>query len=149
MGGFNPVAALGVLQLGFDALQRTQQARSAQEASEAQARAQIEQIRSAQAHEEQQRQRALKKAMATQRARFGAQGLSPGGSANAVISGLAAEADAEDRQGRELARLRIDRLNTKTAMEGRRNLLEASQPTYRAAFGLLRNSLRRISLLDQ
>lgn len=148
MGAFLPTLALSALQMGVEAVQRSKQVATTQAAQEADARYRIEGIQSAQRAETAERQRALKEALASQRARFGAQGLGLGGSADAVLRGLRDDAAEQDRRSRELARLKGDRINSDTAWAGRRNLLELSQPTYRAAFDLARKGVQRTSLVD-
>ena len=73
MASFIPTAAMAALQMGVEAAQRRQKADVAQASREAQARYQIAQIERAEQIESQRRRKALKKALATQRARFGAQ----------------------------------------------------------------------------
>ncbi len=155
MGGFVPTAAMSVLQLGAQAAQRKQdmshqiqQADLARAAQAAQARAQIEQIEQSRQANERQRQEVLKRALATQRARFGAQGLSAGGSSDAVLGGMAAEAQRENQEGRDLAQLRINQIRDQAAWQHRKNLLDASQFASRSAFNLAQQGLRRVPLLD-
>lgn len=148
MGGFLPTAAMSILQMGFDAVQRSRQAEASRAAQEAQARAETERIRRVQQIQERQRNRALTEALATQRARFGAKGIGAGGSAEAVLSGLATEAELQSKEARSLAQSRVAGINDRLGYANRRNLLEASQPTYRSAFGLIQRGLRRVPLLE-
>jgi hypothetical protein len=130
--------------MGFDAAQKSNQAA----AQEADARGQTEQIRQTQQIEARQRRDRLRRTMATQRARFGAQGLAAGGSSQAVLAGLAAEAEQQSADSRTLAASRINRINNQLAWSQRTNLLEASRPENRMAFGLLQNGFRKVPLLD-
>lgn len=103
MGGVLPSAAMSVLQMGFEA----EQARGQTAAQEANARAQTEQIRQNQIIEDRNRGDRLRRALATQRARFGAQGIGSGGSSQAVLAGLAAEAEQEHADSRAQTSSRI------------------------------------------
>jgi hypothetical protein len=144
MGGVLPTAAMSVLQMGFDAAQQSNQA-AAQEAA---ARGQTEQIRQTQQIEERQKRDRLRRTLATQRARFGAQGVTGGGSSQAVLSGLASEAEQQIADSRALAATRINQINNQLAWSQRTNLLEASRTGNRTAFGLLQQGFRNVPLLD-
>ena len=144
MGGVLPTAAMSVLQMGFEAAQKGNQAA----AQEANARGQTEQIRQTQQIEERQRRDRLRRNLATQRARFGAQGIGGGGSSQAVLAGLAAEAEQQNADSRALAATRINRINDQLAWSRKTNLLEASRPGNRMAFGLLQQGFRNVPLLE-
>ena len=148
MASFIPTAAMAVMQMGVDTAQRGRQARIAQSTAADQAQFQAEQIRQAQAIESEKRRRALRDALATQRARFGAQGVAVGASADAVLGGLAKEAADQERHSGALNNLRIGQIQNQAAWSGRRNLLEQSQSTYRAAFNLAQKGLQRVPLFD-
>ena len=108
MGGMIPSAAMTALQMGMDVAQQ----KSAEKEAKAEARAQTQQIQQTQAIATRQRQDQLRRALATQRARFGAQGVAAGsGSAEAALGGLEAEATREDAESRSLGELRIGRLS--------------------------------------
>lgn len=146
MGGILPSAAMSALQLGLDAAQQS----SAQAQAKAETRAQVMQIQQTQEIAARQRRDQLRRALATQRARFGAQGIAAaGGSAEAALGGLEAEAAREDADAQSLAELRIGRLNDQLDWQRRRNLLEASSPRYRTAFSLVQRSLRSVPLLER
>ena len=144
MGGVLPTAAMSVLQMGLE----SEQARNQTAAQEANARAQTEQIRQNQIIEERKRRDRLRRALATQRARFGAQGIGSGGSSQAVLAGLAAEAEQENADSRAQASSRISQINDQLAWSRRKNLLEASRPGNRMAFGLLQQGFRNVPLLE-
>jgi hypothetical protein len=144
MGGVLPTAAMSVLQMGFEAAQKSNQAA----AQKADARGQTEQIRQTQQIEERQKRDRLRRTLATQRARFGAQGIGVGGSSQAVLAGLAAEAEQQNADSRALAATRINRINDQLAWSRRTNLLEASRPGNRMAFGLLQQGFRNLPLLE-
>lgn len=155
MGGFVPAAAMSVMQLGAQSAQRkqqmthqNQQAEFARATQEAQARAQIEQIQQSNQANERQRQDALKRALATQRARFGARGIGAGGSADAVLAGMAAEAQREGAEARDLSQIRINQIRDQVAWQNRKNLLDASQFASRSAFNLVQQGLRTVPLLE-
>lgn len=148
MASFIPTAAMAALKMGVDAAQRGKENKAAQGAREDQARFQAEKIRQTQMIETEKRKKAVRDALATQRARFGAQGVSVGGSADAVLSGLAKAAADQERQARDLDRLRIREIENQSGWLGRRNLLEQSESTTRAAFSLAQKGLQKLSLLD-
>ena len=142
MASFVPTAALTAMQISMEKSQE----KAKKDAESANANAQSAQIRYAQQLEQSDRRDKLRRAIATQRARFGAQGLSSSGSAAAVLSGLAAEADQDAAASENLASLRLDSLNQQA--EQRRNLLDASSPRNRLAFSLLQRGLRSNSLIN-
>jgi hypothetical protein len=146
MGGILPSAAMSALQLGLDAAQQS----NAQAEAKAEARAQAEQLRQTQDIAARQRRDQLRRALATQRARFGAQGIAAGGgSAEAAIGGLEAEAAREEADAQSLGALRLGRLNDELDWQRRRNLLDASSSRYRTAFSLVQRSLRSVPLLER
>jgi hypothetical protein len=145
MGGMLPSAAMAALQMGLDADQQ----KNAQSQAKAEARAQAKQIEQTQEIAARQRREQLRRALATQRARFGAQGVAAeSGSAEATLSGLEAEAMREEAESRSLSELRIGRLNDQLDWQRRRNLLDASSSRYRSAFSLVQRGLRSVPLLD-
>lgn len=156
MGGFVPAAAMSIMQLGTQAAQRkqqmtqqNQQAELARAAGEAQARAQIEQIQQSRQASERERRDALRRALATQRARYGAQGIgAAGGSADAVLAGMAAEAQRQAAEARDLAETRMSQIRNQVAWQNRKNLLDASQFASRSAFNLVQQGLRTVPLLE-
>jgi len=77
-----PTAAMSAMQLGMDMAQQN----AAQAQAKAEAQAQTQQIQQTQAIQSRERQEQLRRALATQRARFGAQGIGGDGSAAAVSS---------------------------------------------------------------
>ncbi|MFO1118883.1 MAG: hypothetical protein U1E38_01710 [Rhodospirillales bacterium] len=145
MGGMLPTAAMSAMQLGMDMAQQN----TAQAQAKAEARAQTQQLQQTQAIQSRERQQQLRRALATQRARFGAQGIGGDGSAAAAIGGLEAEAAREDQDASSLSAMRIDRINDDLAWQQRRSLLDASQSRYRSAFSLMQRSLRSVPLLDE
>ncbi len=146
MGGMLPTAAMSAMQLGMDMAQQN----SARAQAKAEAQAQTQQIQQTQAIQSRERQDQFRRALATQRARFGAQGISgDGGSAGAALGGLQAEADREDQDASSLSALRIGRINDDLEWQQRRSLLDASQSRYRSAFSLMQRGLRSVPLLDE
>lgn len=144
MGGMLPGAAMSVLQMGMDI---AQQGASAQQAKN-EARLQARQLQQAEDIASRQRQDQLRRALATQRARFGAQGIvADAGSAQAALSGLQAEADRQAAEASATTGLRLDRLDQQLDWQQRRSLLDASSPRYRSAFSLMQRGLRSVSLL--
>ncbi len=156
MGGFVPAAAMSIMQLGAQSAQRkqqmthqNQQAELARAAEEAQARSQIDQIQQARQASDRERKNAIRRALAAQRARFGGQGIgAAGGSADAVLAGMAAEAQREAAEARGLAETRISQIRNQVAWQNRKNLLDASQFASRSAFNLVQQGLRTVPLLE-
>jgi len=144
MGSFALTAATTALQL----VRQRQQAKAQNAAASAAAQSQIQQINQAQAIRERQRREQLRRGLATQRARFAAQGLGRGGSAGAVLKGLAMETDQATNDDRSLNSLRIGDISNTLDLRRRKNLLDASNATRRSAFNLLGKGLNTLSLLD-
>ncbi len=145
MGSFAATAAMTVLQLA----QAQQQARAQNAAAGAAAQSQIQQIRRTQEIRERERRERLRRALATQRAQFGSQGLGRGGSAEAVLKGLATDTDRAIQDNRSLNDLRIGDINRAFDLRRRRSLLDASDIRRRSAFGLLERGLNSFSLLER
>lgn len=83
------------------------------------------------AEESRKRQQALKRAVASQQARFGAQGIdTTNGSGEAVLLGLYQESDEEKSYRDRLQKIREDSLKQDIESRSRRNLLSL-QNTYR------------------
>lgn len=145
MGGMLPTAALSAVQFGMDMAQQ----KTGQAEAKADAQAQTQQIQQQQEVQLRDRREQLRRAMATQRARFGAQGLTAGGggSAESTLSGLEGEAARDEEDATNLSSLRIDRINDDLEYQQRRSLLDASSSRYRSAFSLMQQSLRSVSLL--
>ena len=146
MGGMLPTAAMSAMQLGMDMAQQN----TAQAQAKAEARAQTLQIQQTQEIQARQRQDQLRRALATQRARFGAQGIGAGdGSAEAALGGLEAEAARQEQDASSLSGMRINRINDDLEWQQRRSLLDASASRYRSAFSLMQRSLRSVPLLGE
>ncbi len=88
----------------------------------------LEELRTAAEADERRRRQALRRAVAKQRARFGARGVSAaGGSGEAILLGLVDETAEERREAEQADRLRAQALRQSLADRNRRNLLEQSQ----------------------
>lgn len=137
MASLAPSMAMSAVKMGMDASQQRSALAN-----------QSDQIREAQKADQQERQRRLKRALATQRARFGAQGVSGGLSSEATLRGLVEEAkrDAADADSR--ASLEIDRLRDQADWSQRRNLLQLASPIGRSGASFLRTNVSRSSLID-
>jgi hypothetical protein len=84
------------------------------------------------------RRDALRRAMARQRAAFGAQGIdSSDGSAEAILLGLSQQSDLEQAQQDTLDRLRNAALQDDAATQSRKNLLELNKAYDRARLSAL------------
>lgn len=148
MGGFVPAAALSAVQMGITAAQQERQADAAQAAAKAEAKSKIAQINAAQAAEDRLRNERLRRAQASQRARFGAAGIASGGSAQAVLAGLSKEAALTAADQSRLNALRIGQINQQLDWQRRRNLLDLSDYKSTAAFDLMKQSAANIDLLS-
>jgi hypothetical protein len=144
MGGMVPTAAMSALQLGMDSAQQD----ASRQQAKAEAQAQTQQIQQTQQVQSQQRQDQLRRALATQRARFGAQGIAAtGGSVDATLAGLQAEADRDEANAQSLNSLRISRINNQADWQGRKSLFDVSSQQYRTAFSIMQRGLNSTSLL--
>ncbi len=144
MGQLAATAAMTALQL----VQQRQQAKAQNAAATAQAQSQVRQIQRRQEIRDRQRREQLKRSLATLRARFASRGVGRGGSAQAVLDGLAKETDQDSADERSLNAFPIGRINDALDIRRRRNLLEASTTRRRLAFDLLGRGLNQISLLE-
>lgn len=147
MGGFVPAAALSALQIGISAAQQERRADAANAAAKADARAKIAQMQVAQAADERERKARLQRALATQRARLGAQGLGSGGSTDALLAGLTKELEESALGQRRLNDLRIDQLNAQASAQRRNNLLDLADSRANSALRLGK-TLSRVNILD-
>ncbi len=121
MGGFTPQAALAVIDLGLEIVQRQRQARAAKVQINEETAAKAAEIEADRAEAARERDARLRRTVAAQRARFAAGGLDPAqGSAGAVLDGLVAEADRETAEDRRRADSRLGLL------ERRRRRLDRS-----------------------
>jgi hypothetical protein len=140
-----PTAAMSALQFGMDMAQQN----ASQAEAKADARAQTQQIQQHQEVQSLDRRDQLPRALATQRARFGAQGIAAGGgSVEAALGGLEAEAARDEQEASSVGTMRINRIDDQLDWQQRRNLLDASSPRYRSAFSLMQRSLRSVPLLE-
>jgi len=143
-------AATMALQVGMDFLMKQQQAKASNRTAQAQADAQSASITRSQEIEARRKRDALKRITATQRARFGAQGTGGrGGSADAVLGGLARPIEEDIENSRLIAGDRVNQIQNGLNQTKRVNLLEASSPVRRLIYSNLRKQIPRItSLLD-
>jgi len=152
MSGFTPSLALTALQFGQGIIQKNQAAKAYQgqnAALAAQQQADLAQRQKVQQINTRRRQERLRQILASQRARFGAQGLSSAnGSAMAVLKGLSEKFDRDQADEGALEAFQADRINDRYNRQIRKNLLEASSARQRASFGLLRQGLRTLPLLE-
>ncbi len=142
MANMVPTLAMSALQYRMDSAQQ----KASRDVEKTETAAQVQQLQYAQAIEDKERRGRLRRAVAAQRARFGAQGISSSGTANAVLGGLAAETDREISQQSAITQLRTNTITDDYAR--RKSLLEASSPQNRLSFGLMQKSLRNIPLID-
>lgn len=114
-----------------------QQVKAQNRAAEAAAQAQMDQIRQAQEIENRRRSQALAVEMASQRARFGASGISTaGGSAEAVLLGLQTRADQESADSDSIYDTRYQNISSQLQSARERNLLSLADGWNRTALGI-------------
>lgn len=145
MGGLMPDLALGVASLALDRLKERPRQRQQDDAGEAGARQRIQEIEAAQDVEERDRQQRLRRVLAARRAAYGAQGVaSAGGSAAAVLEGLAALSDAEGRDSRSLADARVRAIEDELARRRRRSLLDERAGVVDGLLGVVRKGFNNV-----
>ena len=113
-------------QLSLQQLQQQQELEQQQAAQDAQL--QLQQLTAENEAAEAARQKALKRAVASQRTSFGASGISSsGGSAEAVLLGLYEESDDEREERERLTQLKTTALETSLEQQKSLNVLQLSQ----------------------
>lgn len=147
MGGFVPAAALSALQIGISTAQQERRADAANAVAKADAKAKIAQMQLAEAADERERKARLQRALATQRARLGAQGLGSGGSTDAVLAGLTKESALSALDQRRLNDLRMDHINAQASAQRRNNLLDLADYRTNAALRMGK-TISRTNILD-
>ena len=155
MGGMLPSVAMSAMQIASNASQARAAAKQtdtqlSQENAQIsqQADAQVRQAQQNQAIDQNDRSERLRRALATQTARFGAQGIdASGGSADAMLSGMQAENDRQNVEQQAVTSSKIANIESQADWQQRRNLLGAAKPSYGSAFSLMKLGLRSISLL--
>lgn len=148
MGGFVPAAALSALQMGMTAAQQERQADAAHDAAKADAQARIAQMRLVEAADDRARREKLRKALAGQKASFAAQGLGSGGSAGAVLAGLAKEATLGAAENQQLNASRIDQVQQQLVAQRRKSLLDLSDYRAQAAFNIGGQAGRQANIIE-
>lgn len=148
MGGFVTSAALSAMQYVVDEKQRAAESKVDMTTAQSEAESEVAQIQKADAIEKADRQERLRRALATQRARAGAQGTGSGGSTTATLEGLAADADRETRESDELTNIRLQRVSDQLTSVKRKSLLETTYPRYQKAISAVRQGISGVSLLD-
>ncbi len=123
MGNFAQVALMAA-----SMIQSQQQAKTQQAAATARQRADIQQRQYQLQIQEREKRDRLKKTLASQRARFGAQGLgSSSGSAAALLNGLRKDTEKSIADARNLNNMQTSNLLNQPASNNRINLLEHRQ----------------------
>jgi hypothetical protein len=135
---------MAAVQMGLSVAQQ----KAAYAGQKAEAKAQADQIRQARDIDQRLRQERLRRVLASQRARFGAQGVGGSSSADAVLRGLIGEAERQNADSAALADHRLDRLDLQLANSRRSSLLATAQPYTRTAFNLVQRNLQTTPLLD-
>lgn len=144
MGNFIPMAAMTVLQ----SAQTQRQAKAQNRVYQEQAQQRINIIRRNQEIAARKRREQLRRAKATQMAKFGAQGVSSSsGSADALLKGLSSRSAQNAQDARSLSDLRIGEINNQLSRRRRPNLLELTDVGKKTAFDMLRKRLQNIPLL--
>jgi len=144
-GGTEAILSMAIpaMKMGLSAAQRSNE----QDARDASARSKIKQIQQSQQLDERRRREQLKHALAARRARFGAQGISTSGSADAVLAGLAMEAERQDAEERAVANTRINLIKDQSSFSKRRSLLDSYGALTQTAFSLIQRQPSRNSLI--
>lgn len=128
MSGFEsmiPMIASTAMSVAGQASKNSAAEASAQAQAEAQDR-QNQYLYQQQEREQQQQRNLLEKASATQRARMGAQGVGNGGSANAILSGMAEETAQSILDSNQAAQARYSRTAGRRSQAGGGNLLDSA-----------------------
>lgn len=148
MAAVDPVSV--AVMVGLQALNQRNQARAANRAASADAANQRQTIQLAQDANNRKRRDQLRRIQATQRARFGAQGLrSAGGSAAAVLSGFEKATNRDIRDDTSLTNLRLNEINRRLEDTRRANLLAPKNFVRDRIFGEFGKRIPMLSLLDQ
>lgn len=144
-GGTEAILSMAIpaMKMGLTAAQQSNE----QAALDASSRSKLTQIQQAQKLDERRRREQLKHALAARRARFGAQGISASGSADAVLAGLALEAERQDAEERAAANSRINLIKDQSSYSKRRSLLDSYGSLSQTAFSLIQKQPRRTSLI--
>ncbi len=123
-------------------IQSSQQTKSQQADAMAKQRADIQQRQYQLQIQEREKRARLKRAEATQRSRFGAQGLgSNSGSATALLAGLHKETEQSIADMHGLNNMRTSHLLEQSARNKRTNLLEQRNNLFRKGMGTMVNLL--------
>ncbi|NQV46547.1 MAG: hypothetical protein HQ504_02070 [Rhodospirillaceae bacterium] len=145
MGGFETVA-MAALQVASS----HQQSKARQRAITANQQSQTQQIKQAQAIRERDQRDQLRRGLASRRARFGAQGLAAnGGSAAALLNGLAEEAETSIRDRRGLDELRLGSIAGTSSQKRRANLLDYNMRTGIQGYGAIKDLAGKLRLLER
>jgi len=144
-GGTEAILSMAIpaMKMGLSAAQQSNE----QGAHDANSRSKIQQIQQAQKLDERRRREQLKHALAARRARFGAQGISSSGSADAVLAGLAMEAERQDAEERAAANTRINLIKDQSSYSRRKSLLDSYGALSQTAFSLIQKQPSRNSLI--
>lgn len=143
MGGTEALLAISAMSTAMGVQQAHSQSKAANKAAQAQVNAQARQLRESQAIEERRERERLKQNLATQRARFGAAGVSgAGGSSAALLKGLFDRTERDLDDTRRLNLMRTEDLYTNLAHTKRRNLLDASGKIGQSVLGLAEAGVR-------
>ncbi len=148
MGALTPAVAQAVLQMGIEAAQRSQHDQTNEAIATATAQQQVQHLTQVRRSDSEERARALKRALAAKRARFGASGVGLEGSSRSVLSGLVSEAAEQERAAHNQLQARVGTINTSLTGGRTRNLLESRQSLVRSGAGLVARGLNNHSLLD-
>jgi hypothetical protein len=128
MGGFAafvPMIASTAMSMASQASKNSAAEDAAQTQAEAQDR-QNQYVLQNQAREQERQQNLLEQASATQRARMGAQGLGGGGSADAILAGMAEDTAQTIVDSNQAAQARVDRTSRRRVQSGGGNLLDSA-----------------------
>lgn len=128
MGGFAafiPMIASTAMSMASQASKNSAEADAAQAQADAQDR-QNQYVYQQQARDQERQQSLLEQASATQRARMGASGLGGGGSADAILAGMAEDTAQNIIDSNQAAQARLDRANSRRTQSGSGSLLDSA-----------------------
>lgn len=135
---------------GLSMVQQRQQQKAQARAYQRQAADQAAQLRRKQDIENRNRRDQAKRALATQRARFGAAGLGGrGGSADAVLQGFRNRTEQAIADQEEFLGYQLNDIGAAADRVRRQNLLERRNFIRQNAFDMAFKGLDKLSLLDQ
>jgi len=142
--------AIAAASVGLQMVQQRQQQKAQLRAAQHQAEVETQRLRQRQDIENRQRQEQLKRTLASQRAAFGASGVSGrGGSADAVLQGMRNETARAISDQESVLGLQIGGINDQVDNIRRSNLLQRRNFLQQTALNAAIGGLKKLPLLEQ